>query len=169
MGRIGRLATAALAAGLFAGIALAQGFGPPQRRGGHGAGPGMRMAMELGLSDAQREEMRAAVERYRQGELGESERAAREARRELERLVRDPAAEESAVIEAAGTLAAAEQTTAVLRHAMAVEMNALLDDEQRAKAAELRERWAEMGPRRHHHGPDHGGFGPDAGDDGDED
>lgn len=124
--------------------AAKRGEGPHAGRG-HGA----RLAEALDLTDDQRAQMRTITEKYRGGDAGERLDDLREARGQLRRLIHDASASDAQVRDAAKEMSAAEALVSVDRHRMAVEIDGLLTDEQRAKAAELRQRRQE----RRHGGP----------------
>jgi len=149
MSRSTRITTVLVGVTLVASLARAQspGRGQHPRHGQTGDRPLAMMADELELSESQRGEIRQIVGNYRQSESGQD---ARSLRRELERLIHDPAADEQAVAEAARRVAEQQEQAAIRRHRMAVEIDALLTDEQRAKAEELREQRAEEGYRPRH-------------------
>jgi Spy/CpxP family protein refolding chaperone len=119
-----------------------QGYG---RRGGGPGGPGgpghgmARLADELDLSEEQREQVRGILKSYHEGELGETMEAMREAREGLRDVVHDSSATEDQVREAVAPIATLEEKLALLQHQVSLEIDAVLTEEQRAKAAELRE------------------------------
>jgi len=151
MSRTARFLAGWVALMLCASMTMAQGFSPPGRHG-RGGGQALRMAEELQLSQSQRDEIRAIFQRYREGALGESERILREARGALEQVIHDPSVDEAAVATAARRVAEQAEQAALARHRMAVEVHGLLDEEQRARAAELREQRGAM-ERRSRRGP----------------
>jgi len=117
--------------------------GRPQR--------GARMAQELGLSPEQQTQMRAIVDKYRGGALGDHMRDLRKARTDLRSAIQDVKSSDAQVQDAARNVASHETFVAVERHRMAIEMDKILTPEQRTKAAELRqqrqERWKQRGPQ----------------------
>lgn len=133
--------------------AVAQQDGPPFGMRGQGprgagpAGPGgpggphhLRwLADELDLSDEQIEQIRGILEKYHEGELGETMESLRQARDDLRDVVHDPAASEDQVREAVAPIATLEEKAALLQHQVSLEIDAVLTEEQRAKAKELRE------------------------------
>lgn len=137
-------AGALVLAATFGLTALAQ-QGPPEGRQGRPWGPAPRAgAMSLGfalgqldLSDAQREQVRAVVQRHREEQrtLATRTRAARWA---LEQAAEAPAGDEAAIRAAAGTLADAEAQMALMRARVRAEVFEVLTPEQRAKADTLR-------------------------------
>ena len=108
--------------------------------GGHGPGPeGMvdHMTQELGLSDAQKSQLRAILDKYHSGEFGDTMKAFHDSRAQLETLVHDPAATDQQVLDAARQAGAQGEKVAIQHHRMAVEINAILTPEQRDKAKQL--------------------------------
>ena len=118
--------------------------------GRHGQARGERLAEELGLSPEQRTQMRAIMDKYRGGAMGDHLRDLRQSRADLRAAIHDVKATDAQVQDAARTVASHEAFVAVERHRMAMEMDRILTPEQKAKAAELRqqrrERWEKRGP-----------------------
>ncbi len=136
---------------LSGGIAVLA-FGPGMGRGDHhgkGRGPGggllgPRMAEELGLSQAQQDEIRGLVETRMESGLGDQLRQLRQARREIRGLMGDPATTEDqllAAVQAVGTL---EQEVLVERFRLRRDVQALLTLEQQARAQELHQQREQM-------------------------
>lgn len=114
----------------------ARGHGP----GGHGAGgAGQMMGIfrELDLTEDQRVQLRATVHEQMDGELGELMRNQRKARRDLAKLIRDPATEESAIVDAVQANTAAAEQIALAQHRLTVSLFELLTEEQREQALVL--------------------------------
>ena len=118
-------------------------FGPPgpMRHGafpGHGVrGRGARMAFmaqELDLNAEQRDRIRTLKREIWSGELGEKTRTMNEAHADLQKLIRDPDADQTQVLEAVRALAVPTEEIALARHRLAVEIAAVLTPEQREKA-----------------------------------
>jgi Spy/CpxP family protein refolding chaperone len=112
------------------------------RGGGKRFGPGRmaRMAEALELTTEQRAQMREVVEKYRGGALGDHRQALREARAQLRAVIHDVSATDAQVQEAAREVSSHAGFVAVERHRMAIEMDRILTEEQKEKAAELRQR-----------------------------
>ncbi len=116
--------------------------GPGERGPGHGL-LGPRMAEELGLTEAQRDEIRGLIESRMEAGLAERMKGFGEARRGIHELMRDPDATEDqllAAIEAVNTL---EQQVLLERFRLGREVQALLTPEQQALAQELHEERAQ--------------------------
>ena len=115
------------------------GPGGPGMRGGPGGPFGMAglPLRELDLTDAQREQVRAAVESHRdeQKAIGDRMRAAREALRDA---IEADTFNEDAIRAAAAQIGAVEVDAAVLQAKIRAEIFALLTPEQVQKAKELR-------------------------------
>ena len=130
--------------------ALAQ---PREHGPGRGHGPGFmdghrleHLALRLELSDAQREELRAAFEaRFEAGAAAREElRAARQA---LDEQIHAASFDEGAIREAAGALAALEVDMAVERARQAQKMREILTPEQLAELEEMRGEGRRFGRR----------------------
>ena len=134
MRRMAAILVSALA--LAAPPAFAQG-GPPDHAPG-GPPSILHLAQELGLTDAQKAQIRGIQAKYMDGELGEAMEAMREARRALGGAIHDVAATDETVTRAAAAVAALEPTVAIARHRLFVEVSAVLTPEQNAQLAELR-------------------------------
>ena len=113
----------------------------PMRHGafpGHGVrGRGARMAFmaqELDLSAEQRDRVRTLMRETWAGELGEKTRTMHEAHANLAKLIHDPDADETQVLDAARALAVPTEEIALARHRLAVEIAGVLTPEQREKA-----------------------------------
>src|SRR5262249_34295006 len=136
-GMVGKIAICgAVAAMALAPVLARQGEGP--RRGpGRGPGPGMvdRMADALGLSADQRTQVRKIAAKSIGGSLGDHMDAMRQAGGHLDAVFHDPTADGNQVRDAAQSVAAQELLIAMDRHAMATEIDSVLTDDQRAKAA----------------------------------
>jgi len=114
----------------------ARGHGP----GGHGsggAGQMMGIFRELDLTEDQRVQLRATVHEQMDGELGELMRNQRKARRDLRKLIHDPATEESAIIDAVQANTAAAEQIAIAQHRLTVSLFEFLTEEQREQALVL--------------------------------
>lgn len=148
------ITTAALAA------AHGPGFGPgPGRLGGpgpcHGPEAGFgegfwagRMVERLGLSDEQRDRIRAIHEGYRDAAEPLME-TLKSARQELGEQIHADLFDETAIRASAGRVAAAEADLAVLRARIASDVHQVLTPEQLAEARELRERMHDFAGDRH--------------------
>lgn len=132
---------AALAALLAGGAVYAQGPGPDGRRGGgpgmggFGQGGGLPMRA-LNLTDAQREQIRALREQYREqnGAVAQKVRAAAEARR---KAVQTVPVNEQLIRSTSHELAEAQTEMALQQARMHSEVFALLTPEQQAQAKKL--------------------------------
>lgn len=152
------------------GLGPGVGPGPGGRPGGpFGGGPmggpmASRMAGVLGLSDDQRDQIRAIHDGYRdQAEaLNESLKDARVALGD--RIHADPF-DETAIRQAAQGLAALEADLAVLRARISSEVRQVLTPEQVEQARGLRERMREFAGERggHHRRGERGPFSPPSG------
>jgi Spy/CpxP family protein refolding chaperone len=103
------------------------------------------MADELGLSDAQKTQLQAIMDRYHSGTFGDSMKAFHAARTQLEDLIASPASTDQQILDAARQVAAQGEPVALQRHRMAVEIDSILTPDQRQKATELK------AERRAHH------------------
>jgi Spy/CpxP family protein refolding chaperone len=136
--------TATLSGAMLLALALpafAQpGPGPHGGPGGHGPGPGMvaRMAEELDLSDAQKTQLQSIFDKYHSGDFGATMQSFHDARKQLEALIRDPAATDQQVLDASRQAAAQGEKMAIQRHRMAIEIDGILTPEQRDKAKQLK-------------------------------
>lgn len=145
----------ALALAATFGLTVFAQQGPPDGRPGR---PGPRAgAMALGftlgqldLSDAQREQVRAIMQRHREEQRTLATRT-RTARRALDQAAEAPTVDEAAIRTAAGTLAEAEAQMALMRARVRAEVLEVLTPEQRAKAealkAQMRQRMQQRGAR----------------------
>lgn len=119
------------------------GFGPGRmHRGPGGPGPGMnpglgRMARELGITDVQREQIKAVMEQHRT-EFQVIQERARTARSALHAAVTADVVDEGLVREKSAALAAVQADRAILGARVRSEVFNLLTPEQQAKAKELR-------------------------------
>ena len=114
----------------------ARGFGP-DGHGQRGAGQMMGIFRELDLTEDQRGQLRTIVHEQMEGELGELMRDQRQARRDLGKLIHDPATEESAIIDAVQANTVASEQIALARHRLTVSMFEILTEEQREQALVL--------------------------------
>jgi protein CpxP len=136
-------AAAMLVAGL-ATAALAQG--PEGRRGGRGFGHGGMRGMlplaQLELSDAQREQVRAAMERHREDmrAIGERLGAAHTAQRDAVQAV---PVNEALIRSTSQALATAQTDMALLQARIHNDVWNLLTPDQQVKAKELKDKRAE--------------------------
>ena len=135
------LGVAVAALSLVAAMAQAPG-GRAWKGNGRGGGEGLveRMARQLDLTADQRSAIRGIGAKYFGGALGDDRDALRQARRNLEALVRDPAATDEQVKDAVNAVSAQAALVALEGHHMAVEISAVLTPEHRQKAAALRGR-----------------------------
>ncbi|HXV75806.1 MAG TPA: periplasmic heavy metal sensor [Candidatus Polarisedimenticolaceae bacterium] len=137
----------------------------PPRRGGGFRGPGLPLVevfRQLELSDEQRDRVRSTVDEWMWGELGELLRTQRSERRELERLILDPSADEAAILAASAAVNRTRERVAVERHRFGVALFEILDETQRAEALALIAELPERGRRGYGGGPPR--RGPAAGD-----
>ena len=130
---------AACAATLAGGLAFAE---PGRNLGEDGRRVRMveRMARKLDLTEGQRVRMREIYEKHRAEGLSDAARNARQAHREMRRLIHDPAAGEDAVREAATKAARADADLAAARHRVFADAFTVLTPEQQEKAKAMRER-----------------------------
>jgi len=119
--------------------------GPGGPGGPHGQGMIAHMAQELGLSAEQQTRIKEVVSKYRDGTLGSLRTAMHEARGTLGETIHDPEATDAQVQEAVAAVSKVEAQLAADQHHMALEINAVLNAEQRAKFAQLRLRHRERG------------------------
>jgi len=120
-----------------------RGQGP----GGHGpggAGQMMGIFRDLDLTEDQRAQLRETVHEQMDGELGELMRNQRQERRDLRKLIANPATEESAIIDAVQANAVAAEQIAVAQHRLTVSMFEILTEEQRVQALALIEERADQ-------------------------
>ena len=128
------------------GHGLGPGFGPGGPGGGpFGLGPAMR---ELDLTVAQREQLRAILEREWDGGLHAVVDAARDAHEALRAVIQDPAATEEQLRAAAEATAAPDATLAVAHHKLFLAARAILTTEQQALLQQLQAERAERRDRR---------------------
>ena len=97
----------------------------------------MGIFRELDLTEDQRGQLRTIVHEQMEGELGELMRDQRQARRDLGKLIHDPATEESAIIDAVQANTVASEQIALARHRLTVSMFEILTEEQREQALVL--------------------------------
>ena len=121
---------------LAGGLAVAD----PGRYRERAAGRMQYLSRELDLTDGQKARIKEIVEAHRAAGLGAASQQSRQARRDLRLLIHDPAADESAIRDAATRAAQAEGDLAVERHKMFGEIYQLLTPEQQEKAKTLRDR-----------------------------
>jgi Spy/CpxP family protein refolding chaperone len=135
--------------------AAAQGFGPPGHGRGHGGAEAiLHMTQELGLNEAQTNQVKTITSKYMDGALGEAMGSMREAQATVQKTIHDVTATDDQVREAASVVAVLESQIAVQHHQMAIEISAVLTPDQRAKLADM---FANMKERRG--GPPSGGPG----------
>ena len=145
-----KIAALVAALGLTAGLAVAvsaqpHGPGGGEHRGMHGGFAGLR---QLGLSDAQRQDVRRIVELHKAERHAIGQRL-REARRAQEDAVRAVPVDEAAVRARSAELAKVEADAAVLHAKVHAEIYNVLTPEQQEKARALRaEREARQEQRR---------------------
>ena len=137
----------ALAALVLVPMAAARGGG---KRPGHGELG--RMAEALDLTAEQRAQMRGIAEKYRGGPMGSHLSDLRQARVELRKAIQDVKATDAQVQEPAREVASPAACEAGERHRMAIEMDRVLTEDQRQKAAELRQQRRERWESRHDDG-----------------
>jgi Spy/CpxP family protein refolding chaperone len=134
----------------------ARGFGHCDS--GHGDGhrtPIARVAHQLDLSDDQRGQLRATVDRYMEGELGQLMQNRRTQRHDLGRLIHDPSSDENAIVDAVRQTALDAERRALERHRLTVALFDILDEQQRAEARQRIAELPETG-RPFGHGPHRG-------------
>ncbi len=124
------------------------GPGRPEEMSRHDRGPGhdpvgpIRGALrDLDLSIEQREQIRTAFERHRDGDLQEVGRAFAAARRSLEQQIWNPVASEAEILEASNALADRARAFDRARRSLALDILPILTAEQQN---ELREKLKEM-------------------------
>jgi len=122
---------------LAGGLALA---GPGRYRERTPGGRLEQLSRQLDLTDGQKARIKEIFEAHRAAGLGDAARSSRLARRDLRLMIHDPAADESAIRNAATRVAQTEGDLAVERHKMFGEIYRLLTPEQQDKAKALRER-----------------------------
>lgn len=146
---------------LLAGVAVSAAAQGPGRRGhGRGFGPGgPEMAERLGLSDEQKEQMKALRERHREA-LKPLFEAAREAHQAYEKALDAENADPAQVGQAALAMKAARAKLEAAHEGMFEEVKAILTPEQVEKLGEGRKRG--LGPGGRHGGPRRGPRGGDA-------
>lgn len=127
------LLTAALVSTVFA-----QG-GPGPR--GDRRGPGFPGLQQLNLTDAQREQVRDVMQRYR-NEMQETGRRLRAAHEAQQQAVQTVPVNEGLIRSTTQTLAAAETDMALMQSRIHSDVWTLLTPEQQAKAKELRDQRA---------------------------
>lgn len=135
-------------AGRRVGPPLGRGLMGPMGPGGR-LGPGGPMAMlgpglqQLGLSDAQRDQVRAIRESHRE-ELQQIAEKVRAARAGLRALIEAETIDEAAIRAKAAEVAAAEADAAILNAKVRAEVfSSVLTPEQQQKAKELRQQMQE--------------------------
>jgi Spy/CpxP family protein refolding chaperone len=114
----------------------ARGYGA----GGHGpggAGQMMGIFRQLDLTEEQREQLRATARDQMEDELGQLTRDQFQARRDLGKLIHDPDAEESAIIDAVQASTIMAEQVALARHRLVVSLFEILTEEQREQALSL--------------------------------
>ncbi len=133
--------------------------GPGHARGGGEGGdrPGvqhlLRVADELELTDAQRDQLRDLLVEFRT-ERVDKEAVLEKARINMRALVTDDEASEGNVMRAIDDVAAAQAALMKMRFTHHKTATDVLTDEQQTRLKELRrERWAERGPQRDGDGP----------------
>ena len=137
--KLRRIVPIAVSLALVAGgLAVA---GPGRYRDGNAGGPRLqRLARELDLTDGQKARIKEIFDAHRADGLGAAAQSSRQARRDLRLLIHDPAADESAIRNAATRVAQTEGDLAVERHKMFGEIYQLLTPEQQEKAKALGQR-----------------------------
>ena len=122
--------------------------GPPPPPPPPGGGPGQlgRMARDLGLSEAQQDQVRSITERYMDGALGEALEAMGAAHAALGEAIHDPEATDEQVRDKAAAVGALETRIALERHHLVAEIQQVLTPAQRKKAAELARDHAHRAP-----------------------
>lgn len=122
------------------------GRGPHPGPGGPGGpggppdlvlGPAGRILHELDLSSEQRQQIRETLESQIDGQLGTLARSFMDARHALELRVWDPQATQDEIHSASDLVAERAQALEEARHGLALEILALLTDEQRQAFREM--------------------------------
>jgi len=134
------LLTAALVSTVFA----QGGHGP----GGDGRGGGFQGLQQLNLTDAQRDQVRDIMQRYR-NEMQETGRRLRAAHEAQQQAVQTVPVNEGLIRSTTQALAAAETDMALLRARIHSEVWMLLTPDQQAKAKELQDQRAAR--KQEHH------------------
>ena len=131
----------------FGGLVHAQGHGPGRHRGfGPGRGGFFGLA-QLGLTDAQRDQVREVVQRHRT-EMQETGKKLREAHQAQRNAVETVPVNEGLIRSTAQALATAQTDMALLQARVRSEVWSLLTPEQQEKAKQLKsERDARMKQR----------------------
>jgi protein CpxP len=136
-----RAVTAVVAAVIVAGaatVAFAQGPGGHWRRGGFGPGRGaLPFARALDLSEAQREQMRTVMDRYRD-QMTLAGKRLREAHEAQRAAVDTVPVNEALIRSTVQTLATAQTDMALLRARIHSDVWALLTPEQQEKSTQLK-------------------------------
>jgi Spy/CpxP family protein refolding chaperone len=114
--------------------------------GGDGAEHILHLAKMLDLTDAQTAQIQAIVANQKDGASGAVRPALRDAKATLARTIHDPGATDDQVRDAAATVAALESQVAVQRHKTAIEIQAVLTPDQKAKLQELMATFHERHP-----------------------
>lgn len=137
-----------LALGGSAAVAVAQG---PGRRdhgpGGPGFGPGPGFEERLGLSEEQKQQVKALHEKHR-GEMRPLLESARNAHEAFRQAIEAENADATAVGQAVLAMHAAEKRLESARNALHEELKSILTPEQVEKLDAARERGAGPGPGR---------------------
>jgi Spy/CpxP family protein refolding chaperone len=115
-------------------------FAGPGRYRERMAGRMEYLSRELNLTDGQKARVKEIFEAHRADGLGQAAQSSRAARRDLQLMIHDPSADESAIRGAASRAAQAEGDLAVERHKMFAEIYQILTPEQQEKAKALRDR-----------------------------
>jgi Spy/CpxP family protein refolding chaperone len=128
-------------AGVLATMTLAQqpvmGPGHPGGPPDPVMGPAGFFLHQLDLSADQRQQVHATVEGALDGSLGTLARSFMEARHALELRIWDPRATDAEIAAASEVVAQRAQALEAARHGLALEIQAILTDEQRAELAKM--------------------------------
>jgi Spy/CpxP family protein refolding chaperone len=127
---------------LGSGVALAQGHdsgkGPNPHGGmGRSLGPVMDLLHKLELTEEQQDQLRATVHEHMGGKLGKLTHESLQMRRQLERLIHNPAAEEDAILEAVHQVGLNGEQIALERHRLTLAIDKVLTVEQRQQLQEM--------------------------------
>jgi len=133
-----RLITLGVVTSLLAGGLALAGPGRATRHADARSDRFERLARRLDLTDGQQARMKEIFEQHRAAGLGDAAQRSRESRRDLRRLIHDPAAGEADIRDAAQRSAQADADLAVERHRAFAEAFEVLTPEQRERMKELR-------------------------------
>jgi Spy/CpxP family protein refolding chaperone len=135
----------ALVAGGLTILAQPGGKGPMHGRGpGHHDGMMMgRILHHLDLTDEQRDQIHAILDSAKPEDADQRREEMRAARRSLHEAIMDPAATDEQVLAAAREVSSLEEQRALIHHKIALEIQNVLTEEQKAELEKMKERMAE--------------------------